>query len=273
MKLKIRGVKYHFKIHQDKDALPYLILLHGFMGSGKYFDFLVPELKPFCNPITIDLLGHGQTEGAEMHYRFSTKEQIADLTKLITEQLPGPAFLLGYSMGGRLALQLAVHKQNLFAGLILESTTFGIENRQEREVRQSLDASRADSILGDFNGFLNNWSTLPIFESDFATKEQLRLISEIQKNQNPLWINNSLLGFGTGTMPLIKNKLGNLKLPVQLIAGGKDRKYIHIMNTMHKAILGSSFEIIKNAGHRVHLDHPELYIKTIKNFIAKHKIS
>ncbi len=273
MNLKVRGIKYHFEIHQEEKALPYLILLHGFMGSGKYFDFLIPNLKQFCNPITIDLLGHGETEGAELHYRFSTKEQIADLKKLITEQLPNPAFLLGYSMGGRMALQLALHNMGLFAGLILESTTFGIENKQEREVRQVLDASRADDIMMDFDGFVKKWSDLPIFNSDVVSHEQLRHISSIQKAQNPLWISNSLLGFGTGTMPSVKERLCDLKIPVQLIVGSKDLKYVHIMNAMHAELVNNDLEIVKNAGHRVHLDQPELYIETIKYFIDKNRIS
>lgn len=94
MKLNIRGIEYFFEKHQDNDELPTLVLLHGFMGSGALFKALIQHINPFCNPVTIDLLGHGQTEGAELHYRFSTKEQVADLVKLIQEQLPTPTFCM-----------------------------------------------------------------------------------------------------------------------------------------------------------------------------------
>jgi len=135
MSLQIRGIKYHFKIHQDNPTFPVIVFLHGFMGSGKIFDPLIPKITSFCNPVTIDLLGHGKTEGAELHYRFSTKEQVADIVKLIQEQLSSPVFLYGYSMGARLALNITLHRPDLAQGLILESGTFGIEVEAERQAR------------------------------------------------------------------------------------------------------------------------------------------
>ena len=110
-------------------------------------------MQVYCNPITIDLLGHGKSEGAELHYRFSLNEQIADLIKLVQEQIFSPVFLYGYSMGARLALSLAIEKPNLLQGLILESGTFGIEVEAERQARQALDGARADQIIGNFDIF------------------------------------------------------------------------------------------------------------------------
>jgi 2-succinyl-6-hydroxy-2,4-cyclohexadiene-1-carboxylate synthase len=171
MTLIVRGVSYHFEIHQEDPVLPTLVLLHGFMGSGNVFDHLIEDLKTYCNPVTIDLLGHGKSEGAELHYRFSTKEQVADLAKLISEQLHVPLFLYGYSMGGRLALQLAVHRPDLIKGLILESATFGLEGETERQARQALDARRADAITGNFGGFLTEWQQKPMFRSRLINSE------------------------------------------------------------------------------------------------------
>ena len=138
MDIRIRGISYHLEFHQQKEKLPTMVLLHGFLGSGDSFKPLIPLLAEFSNPVTIDLLGHGKTQGAELHYRFSTKEQVADIVKLISEQLQTPLFLYGYSMGARLALQTALHRPDLFQGLLLESGTFGIEGETERQVRQSL---------------------------------------------------------------------------------------------------------------------------------------
>ncbi len=273
MQLKIRGISYHYEIHQEKEGYPALLMLHGFMGSGKSFGSLIPALKSFCNPVTIDLLGHGETEGSEMHYRFSAKEQVADITKLISEQLSFPVFLLGYSMGGRLALQCALHRPDLFEGLILESTTFGIENPQEKQARQSLDSRRADDILGNFPQFLLEWEELPLFKDASLTDQQRKAVRDIQSDQDPVAMSNSLLGFGTGTMPCVKNRLGELQLPVKLIAGAEDTKFVRIMNTMARHLHDASMSVIKGAGHRVHLEQTESYIALIKEFILTNRIS
>ncbi|WP_409028895.1 2-succinyl-6-hydroxy-2,4-cyclohexadiene-1-carboxylate synthase [Gracilimonas sediminicola] len=271
MNIRVRGISYHIDIQQELATLPNLVLLHGFMGSGRQFDHLIPELKKFCNPITIDLLGHGNTEGAELHYRFSTKEQVADLTKLISEQLQLPLFLYGYSMGGRLALQLALHRPDLYKGLILESSTFGIEGETEQQARQSLDARRSDAITGNFEGFLEDWAKMPLFNSANPAPELIDKMNEIQQNQNPFWLANSLQGFGTGTMPCVRNRLGEIPIPVQLLVGEKDSKFLHINRQMEKELREPELAVVKDAGHRVHLDHPEQLIAQLKNFIQNHR--
>ncbi|MFY0684667.1 MAG: 2-succinyl-6-hydroxy-2,4-cyclohexadiene-1-carboxylate synthase [Balneola sp.] len=263
MKIKIRGIEYYYKLHQQKESLPFLVLLHGFLGSSLSFNKNISKLLPFCNPITIDLLGHGNTEGSEMHYRFAPKEQSADIIKLISEQFKYPLFLYGYSMGGRLALQIALQRPDLFQGLILESTTFGIESEQERQARQALDGQRADSILGNFDQFIDEWKLLPIFNSE---KDQ-DSTDQIQRSQNPLWMSNSLLGFGTGSMPCLIKGLPNLPMPVQLIAGAQDQKFTNIMSSMQKRIASASLEVFENANHRVHLDQPEKIATVLKKFI------
>lgn len=271
MNIRVRGISYHFENYTETTEKPVLILLHGFMGSGASFNQILEPLKEFCSPITIDLLGHGSTEGAELHYRFSTREQVADLVKLISEQFTPPVFLYGYSMGARMALQLTLTRPDLIQGLLLESGTFGIEDETERQARQALDASRADQIMGNFSGFLEEWKTLPIFGQNGS--EIPESILNIQEHQNPVWMSNSLLGFGTGTMPVIRERLSELVAPVRLIVGDQDSKFLHINQTMKKEIPNSELSIIKDSGHRVHLDQPETIAETIRIFITKHTLS
>lgn len=272
MNLRIRGISYFIDQHQENPKLPNLVLLHGFLGSDNVFEHLIPHLKIFCNPVTIDLLGHGKTEGAELHYRFSTKEQVADLIKLISEQISLPLYLYGYSMGARLALQIALTRPDLLEGLILESGTFGIEDETEQQARQALDASRADQIMGNFEGFLDEWNTKPLFQS-LLSKEQLASINEVQKNQNSTWMANSLLGFGTGTMPCVRRNLSKIVCPTQLIVGEQDTKFCHINQTMNREISSSTLSIVENSNHRVHLEQPIKCAEILKIFIHKHQLS
>lgn len=270
MNLRVRGISYHISKWQEKDNLPYLVLLHGFLGSNKQFRHLLPRLKTFCNPVGIDLMGHGETKGSELHYQFSSDEQVAQLYQLLSTLFEAPFYLHGYSMGGRLALQFALNHQDMLKGLLLESTTFGIEDEQERQVRQSLDAERADAISNNFHQFLDEWEQLPLFnqgeESSSSTSAAIR---QIQESQNPLWMANSLLGFGTGSMPCVKNKLERLNIPVLLMAGQQDQKFVRIANQMKKLISSAHLTIINQAGHRTHIEAPEGFTEAAENFITK----
>ncbi len=267
MKLTIRGIEYFFEKHQQNDALPTLVLLHGFMGSGALFESLIEHITPFCNPVTIDLLGHGQTEGAELHYRFSTKEQIADIVKLVQEQLSVPVFMYGYSMGARLALQVALQRPDLFSGLILESGTFGIEVEAERQARQALDASRADQIMGNYDDFLSQWQKLEMFANSSTQQQKV-----IQEAQNPYWIANSLLAFGTGSMPCVRDRLEDLSTPTLLLAGGVDSKFVRINQSMSKAMPDAKLSIIPKTGHRVHIESPSEIALHLEPFIKTHQL-
>ena len=268
MDIKVRGTSYHVKTYQKNANLPTLVILHGFLGSGKAFKPLIQSLTPFCNPVTIDLLGHGNTKGAELHYRFSTKEQVADLVKLIGEQLRAPLFLYGYSMGARLALHIALSRPDLLEGLILESGTFGIEHETERQARQSHDASLADQIVGNYRSFLMSWRDKPLFQSG----SNFEFLTQIQDRQNPVWMSNTLLGFGTGTMPCVRLQLPNLTSPTQLIVGELDSKFVRINQILKKEIPDSYFAIVPNSNHRVHLDQPAKCAHLIKDFIHKHRL-
>lgn len=268
MTILVRGVEYHVEKTSWNPEFPTLVFLHGFLGSGEIFRPLVDSLKSFCNPVFIDLLGHGKTEGAELHYRFSTKEQVADLTKIIQEQLSSPVFLYGYSMGARLALHLSLQRPDLIQGLILESGTFGIEVEAERQARQALDASRADQIIGNYQEFLDQWRSLDLFKSDEFDSD----LDNIQQSQNNYWMANSLLGFGTGTMPCVKSELHKIVAPTLLLVGERDSKFIRINQAMKKEIEHSELVILPESGHRVHSTAKFEITEHLKLFIETHQL-
>ena len=264
---QVRGLQYYYitKGHGKQDV----IFLHGFLGSHAIFleGLLETDLIDTHRLILMDLLGHGATEGAELHYRFSAKEQVADLAYFITHHCQKPVILCGYSMGARLALSLAIQHPNLCRGLVLESGHFGICTETERQSRQSLDAQRADQIKSDYSSFLRYWEDISLFNSPNA-----RMLNsayrDIQKTQQPIWITNSLLGFGAGTMPCLENRLTRLRMPVLLLVGEDDSKFIAINQRMHLMLPSSYLSIVNGAGHRVHWDAPKAWQKEIELFIS-----
>lgn len=267
MRCFVNDTSYYLQIHQNISELPYLILFHGFMGSGEVFSGLIDPLSEFCNPITIDLKGHGKTTTKTTPKEFEAEEQFRELHSVIDRlQLPG-FFIYGYSMGGRLALQFALENPSSIKGLILESTHCGISDPEERKTRIETDEKRAQKIENDFDAFLSNWIKLPLFQGNSdASSEYLK----IMKQQDPSLIASSLRSFGAGNMPAVCDQLSSLKLPIGFIAGEKDQKYVEKMTEIAQLCQHSELEIIDNAAHRVHVDQPEKLTQFLKNFIQKY---
>jgi len=269
-KITLNNTVYFYKEHQVRHELPSLLMLHGFMGSGCVFEHILDGLCEFCNPITIDLLGHGKSEKVYDPEQYREDKQIADILELAGTIEFSDIFLYGYSMGGRLALKTALEAPEFFTGLILESTTCGIERKSERAERRKEDKRRAEEIQQDFDSFLSRWSKSELFSSDPETNPPLKdRYKQIQKNQDPKAIAASITGFSTGNMQPVKKQLRNFPVPVLLLAGSRDEKYTDINNTMAQLFTTAEFKKLK-AGHRVHLDNPAAVVNTIKQFIAKH---
>ncbi len=268
MKVKVENISYSIYQHQQNRTLPSLLLLHGFMGGGQVFAHLIKQLSEFCNPITIDLLGHGSTEGTSSSERYKPEYQLNDLHSIIKELETTNLFLHGYSMGGRLALRFALRYPNLISGLILESSNYGIEDPQQKEDRIQVDEQRAKAIEQDFDRFLNEWQKLPLFKNDINVPEELRFqYDEVQRRQNPAYLASSLRGFGTAAMPSVKEELEQLTIPVLLLAGELDKKYRQILGEMESKISSCRFHIIKDAGHRIHLENPQAFLDHLKAFV------
>ncbi|HEX6982746.1 MAG TPA: 2-succinyl-6-hydroxy-2,4-cyclohexadiene-1-carboxylate synthase [Balneolaceae bacterium] len=265
--IEVNNVNYACKVSQRKSNLPYLLMLHGFMGDHRVFDHLIEDLDKFCNPVTIDLLGHGKSSKPEESNRYNENKQVSDILGVIEKLDITPLFLFGYSMGGRLALKIALSAAKTFKGLILESTTCGIAGEDQRKERQKADEKRAQQIERNYEEFLFKWQNLELFQSPLPPNQELtNSYRDVQRSQNPESIAASLRGFGTGSMTPACDQLKSLDLPVLLMAGTKDEKYQHINSSMAEQFLNATFSSIK-AGHRIHLDNPQNFVQEINNFL------
>lgn len=264
---ELNNVEYAYKIHQQNNELPYLLMLHGFMGDHRVFDHLADELSDFCNPVALDLLGFGSSSKPTSPDRYHEQMQISDICSLIDKLDASRIFLFGYSMGGRLALKTAIEGTPPIKGLILESTTCGITNPADREKRQKKDASRAKEIEDNFEDFLSEWKNIDLFKSPISVDKPLaQKYWKIQSEQHPKAVAASLLGFGTGSMQPVCNKLKQFGSPTLLLAGSADVKYQQINEYLSEHFPNATFSSIK-AGHRTHLDNPSALISELKHFI------
>jgi 2-succinyl-6-hydroxy-2,4-cyclohexadiene-1-carboxylate synthase len=261
-------VTYYLELHQADRNLPVLLLMHGFMGSGRAFEHLLDPLKEFCNPLTIDLAGHGRTECAADTTLFETGNQVSQLHSLLTRFRFDRLFACGYSMGGRLLIQLTVLYPELFRGVLIESAHCGIIEEPERINRIKTDEERAIRIESDFQKFVDEWLRMPMFSETPGSRTQE--YRNIMLAQNPYLLSASLRGFGSGVMPAVCHRLQRLSIPLYLVAGESDSSYVIRMTEMSKLCNDCRLYIVKNAGHRVHAGYPVQYTEILKTFIQTH---
>jgi 2-succinyl-6-hydroxy-2,4-cyclohexadiene-1-carboxylate synthase len=267
--IELNQQSYAYCIHQQEAGLPCLLMLHGFMGDHRVFDHLIDDLRSFCNPVTLDLLGYGESSKPVSESRYDEQQQIADIEAFINHLDEEKLYLHGYSMGGRLALKTALHTSGNIQGVILESTTCGITDQAKRKERRKIDSKRADQIETDFQQFLSRWKELDLFKSPLPARKTLtQKYHKIQSEQSPAAVAASLNGFGSGAMTPACNDLKQMEIPVLLIAGSADERYQRINRYLENQFPNATFQSIK-AGHRVHLDNPARYTDTIKQFINR----
>jgi 2-succinyl-6-hydroxy-2,4-cyclohexadiene-1-carboxylate synthase len=251
-----------------------LAMLHGFTGSSHNWNYLVEYFsKTYC-VIMPTIQGHaGKPSRTDIHhYKMDVEAQrlVAGIESFNQRfDLADTSDLLGYSMGGRLALYIAIHYPDRVQSLILESASPGLKTETERDARLKADNELADKI--EANGiewFVDYWENLPLWYTQ--TSEQKAKLREQRLKNDPLGLANSLRGMGTGAMPSLWDELKNLKMPVKLIAGELDSKYVEINREMADLIPNADLSIVKDAGHTVHLEKPEEYTKLVLQFLDKH---
>ena len=248
---------------------PTLVMLHGFTGSAAGWGSHLDTLAAYGRVIAFDLPGHGQSDAPDdpQCYTIEYCEQyiLAALRSFGVNQ--GEAVLLGYSMGGRIALYTAF--SGFFRALVLESASPGLEDPAEREQRRFSDEALAASIERDgVQAFIDRWEKLPLFASQSTLPLEAREALRRQRlNNRASGLAQSLRGVGTGAQPPLHARLPALRMPVLLIAGELDTKFTAIARSMAQALPQSQLCIVPGAGHAVHLEQPEQFDSLVGDFI------
>ncbi len=236
-------------VESQSTTIP-ILALHGFTGSGLDFECFVEDTADQFTWWLPDLMGHGDSPVTENIDDYTISAHIRHLDE-IAESIACPFVLLGYSMGGRLALSYALERPELINHLILVGTTPGIENPDERKSRQQSDEALANSIItGGVKSFLKTWHKQPIIKTQENIPDFLRTnMMKRRRQNNPLGLANTLRAMGTGVMQPLWNRLTEIKCPVTLITGEMDNKFCNIAKQMKKQAPAMTHEIIPNAGH------------------------
>jgi len=270
--IRIRGINMHVEI-QGEENLPAIVFLHGFTGSTASWREITKLLKNNYETIAVDLTGHGKSTIPDDFDRYSMDQQVEDLEALFTELSLDQFILVGYSMGGRVALAYTVRYSKRVSTLILESSSPGLKTAEEREERQMADRRLAERILtGGLPAFVDFWGNIPLFASQKSLSEEKQLAVRNERlSQSEIGLANSLYGIGTGSQASYWDSLGTVNLPVLLVTGDLDTKFVIISREMQRKFPNVRHETIGHTGHAIHVEKPATFATMIEEHISELK--
>lgn len=250
-----------------------LFFLHGFTGSGKDWSLTSKNIIEDYELVTVDLIGHGRSDSPQAKEHYTAGEIVKQLDKSFSEHTKDKFFLCGYSMGGRAALNYAVHYPGKLKALILESSTAGIKEDDLRKERTAADEKLADFIMKhSVEEFIDYWMNIDLFSTQKRfSNDKLKKIKEEKLTNKRIGLANSLRGFSTGKMEPLYDQLKIINCPVLLLTGELDTRYTAISAGMKDLFANAEHKIIKNSGHNTHLEEPQKFIDEVNWFLAKIK--
>jgi 2-succinyl-6-hydroxy-2,4-cyclohexadiene-1-carboxylate synthase len=253
----VRGVKIGYSII-NKEASETMVFLHGFTGSSNTWEPIIKRLPTTVRCFAVDLLGHGKTEAPQQSERYKMSEQVLDLHALFVSLEVSDFTLVGYSMGGRIALAYALHYPEHVKRLVLESGSPGLQSETEQLTRIQADDSLANKITQEgLPAFIDFWQDIPLFQSQRKLPSIKRqAIRHERLQQSSLGLVNSLKGIGTGRQPSFWSQLSELSIPVTFITGELDQKFYLIAQQMKNRIANSQHIEVLAVGHAIHVENP-----------------
>jgi len=233
-----------------------LVLLHGFTQTGRSWEPVRHALAARYRAVAPDLPGHG---------RFAARRpaSFAACDAYLRALGRGRITLAGYSMGGRIALHAALGLADRVERLVLIGASPGLADPRERAARAAADAALADRIEAiGIEAFVREWSAQPLFA------DMPRGIAEVadadrMRNTAP-GLAAALRGLGTGVMPPLWERLGELAPPVELVVGERDEKFRAIAERMQSALPDARLHLVAGAGHAVQLEAPEAIVDLLR---------
>ena len=244
---------------------PRLVLAHGFTQSGQVWGGLADDLAADLQLVLVDLPGHGGSS--------AVRSGLAEGAQLLGE-VGGAGDYLGYSMGARFCLHLALARPGLVDRLVLVSGTGGIDDPYARSERRRADDALADRLDPSGGGppadtvaaFVDAWVANPMFGDVPAPANDL----DERKHNSAAGLASSLRLAGTGTQEPLWERLHELHQPVLVVAGARDAKFTELGRRLVAGIGASaSMVVIEDADHAPHLQRPHDVANAVREFLSR----
>jgi 2-succinyl-6-hydroxy-2,4-cyclohexadiene-1-carboxylate synthase len=235
-----------------------LCLVHGFTQTGASWEPVAERLRAAGHDvITPDVPGHGRAS-----------DVLADLwggARLLAEEV-GPAVWIGYSMGGRLALHVALADPAIASRLVLVSTTAGIDDDGERAARRAADDALAGEVERDgVQAFVERWLQGPLW----ATLPRDRAGIEHRLDNTVDGLASSLRLAGTGTQQPLWDRLATITAPTLIVTGQLDRRFHELGDRLASAMPGAARVEIPGAGHAVPWERPDDFVAAVDTWLRQ----
>ena len=248
-----------------------VIVIHGFTGSGAAMAPLVHRLDGWQR-IAVDLPGHGRSPAPPQPSRYSIEAMAESVARLAATAADESYHVIGYSMGGRVALALAAAHPHVCRSVALISATAGMTDEAERAHRRQADEALADRI-GEhgLEQFVADWMAAPMWDTLRACLSETEWEASMRQRLgcDPVGLANSLRAGGTGSMTPLWDRLATLAVPTLIVCGALDGKFVELGRRMSELLPHSELAVMSGVGHAVHLEAPDLCADTVADFMRR----
>jgi 2-succinyl-6-hydroxy-2,4-cyclohexadiene-1-carboxylate synthase len=238
-----------------------LVLLHGFGGTHRAWDPVLPELeRERYNPLVPDLRGHGTKAGVRP---ISFDACVAD----VLAAAPDEFVLCGYSLGGRVAQHVALAAPERISRLVLVATTAGIDDVEDRAARREADERFADELEHmTIEEYADRWQALPLFAG--TPPDAASWWREDLLRNDPVALAAALRGVGAGEMAPLWDRLATLTMPVTVVVGSRDAKFVALSNRYADVLPQADVVVLEGAGHGLPREAPRQLAAAIQGAAA-----
>jgi 2-succinyl-6-hydroxy-2,4-cyclohexadiene-1-carboxylate synthase len=243
------------------------LLCHGFTGSPRSWDEVAQGLCLAADVFALEIPGHGGRDEGLQETSFPCL--VAKLASTLPVLHKGPFYLGGYSLGGRIALALAVAHPELCRGLVILGASPGLEREKDRQERRAWEKSWVEVLRRDgLAAFLDAWQRLPLFASQALLKEaECEVQRRIRSSHDASGLAMALDGLGLAAMPNLWPQLQNVDLPVKIVVGEHDEKFRRIGAAMVKRLPRAKMDVVPGVGHNVLLEAPGRTLKALEEIV------
>jgi 2-succinyl-6-hydroxy-2,4-cyclohexadiene-1-carboxylate synthase len=266
--LVVDGLRWEVRVRGSGRPV---LLIHGFTGRGTSWGDHADAFARSFRTIVVDLPGHGRTAVPADPRRASVECAADDLATILRRLEAAPAHVIGYSLGARVALRLAVAHPAVVDRLVLESPSPGIASGRGRAERRVADERLADRIERDgIPAFVDAWEAQPVFASqaDLPPARAAR-IRRLRLANRPDALAVSLRAAGQGAMEPLVDRLGEVRAPTLVIAGSLDAVARPRIDQVAAGIPGARIAVVDGSGHTPHDERPLAFRRLALAFLQE----
>jgi 2-succinyl-6-hydroxy-2,4-cyclohexadiene-1-carboxylate synthase len=267
--LFVDGLRWHVT---ERGRGPAVLLIHGFTGRATSWGRHATALAGRFRVVAPDLPGHGRTAAPVDPSRASVERTADDLASILIDRAAAPARVVGYSLGARIALRLAVTRPELVRRLVLESPSAGVAPGEERLERRRLDEARALRLeQRGIRAFVDEWEREPVLagQADRMPRASAAALRAARLRNRPSGLAASLRGAGQGSMEPLFDRLRDVACPTLVIAGAEDPIGCRRATAIAAGIPDARLEVVDGAGHAPHLERPAAFRRLVLSFLLE----